>query len=201
MKTTIKKYLSEGLLIVFSVLFALFINRMSENATTEKRKKIAIENIKKEISTNLKVLGTWQEHHKKMYANITNLLNNKNDSVKNQLKSGKYFNFSTLSNNLPLINSIISNTAWETSKATQIISEFDFKTIQELTQTYTMQEILLNNTLKSITNLYFNAATHNLQNLDATLLQFNLLFNELVGQEQTLSLLYKETLKFLQAYE
>lgn len=201
MKTKFKKYISEGLLIVFSVLFALFINRISEKSTIEKNKKIAIENIKKELKSNLKVLTIWQENHKKMYANINSLINGTNDSIKNQLKKGKYLEFSLLTSGKTLVNSIISNTAWETSKATQIISEFNFETIQELTQTYTMQEILLENTLKNITNLFFNANTHNLKNLDNTLLQFRLHFNELVGQEKTLDYLYKSTIKFLEIHE
>ena len=49
MKTSFKKYFSEGFLIVFSVLFALFINGVSEDLKIKRQKLIALDNIKTEL--------------------------------------------------------------------------------------------------------------------------------------------------------
>ena len=198
MKKGFKKYVSEGLLIVFSVLFALFIGKMSENYSTKQRKKVAIENIKKEIKKNSSVLKGWLKNHKAMNASISKVVEGKNDSIKQLLNKSNFLNFGLLTNGKSLINSVLSDTAWETAKATNIISEFDFETIQHLTQTYKMQYVLSEKTIGNITNLYFSSESHQMKNLDNTLIQFSLRFNELVGQEDTLEYMYNNTLNFLE---
>ncbi len=53
-----KKYLAEGLLIVFSVLFALFINKSFDDYKTRKQKDIVLESIQNELESNAKILKT-----------------------------------------------------------------------------------------------------------------------------------------------
>ena len=48
----LKKYFAEGLLIIFSVLFALFINKLFDDYKTNQKKTVAIESIQKELSQN-----------------------------------------------------------------------------------------------------------------------------------------------------
>ena len=198
MKKSFKNYLLEGLLIVFSVLFALFINGISENLKIQKQKKIAIENIKRELNANVKTLKNWQKEHQIYDQQVSKLINGKSDSLLNALKKKKYLDFALITNSKSLINSILTDTAWETAKTTNIIAEFDFELIEELTRTYTLQSIVVEKTLGGITALYFSVDSHNLNNLDRTLLQFNLRFNELVGQERILNDSYQNTLKFLE---
>lgn len=59
----VKNYFAEGLLIVFSVLFALFINKLFDDYKTNTRKAIAIESIQKELYQNAAILDNWREHH------------------------------------------------------------------------------------------------------------------------------------------
>ena len=197
MKKGLKKYFSEGLLIVFSVLFALFINRMSENYSTKQQKNVALSNVIKELRNNQSTLKKWKDKHSKMSLNISNVVEGKNDSIKDLLNKSNFLNFGLLTDGKSLINSVLSDTAWETAKATNIISEFDFEIIQQLTQTYKMQKVLSEKTIGSITSLYFSTEAHQMKNLESTLLQFSLRFNELVGQEQTLDYMYNNTLEFL----
>ena len=198
MKKSFKSYLSEGLLIVFSVLFALFINGVSEDMKMKKQKNIAIENIKRELTKNVKILKNWQSQHKVFDLQVSNLINGKNDSLLNALKKKKYLDFGLITNSKSLINSILTDTAWETAKTTSIIAEFDFELIEELTRTYTLQNIVVEKTLGGITALYFSGDSHNLNKINETLLQFNLRFNELVGQERILEDSYIRTLKSLE---
>ena len=51
-KIDFKKYFGEGLLIVFSVLFALFINKTYEDAKINKDKNNALKQIKAELIDN-----------------------------------------------------------------------------------------------------------------------------------------------------
>ncbi len=56
-KVDFKKYLGEGVLIFFSVLFALFINKTYEKAKTNRNKNNAIKQIKTELIDNQKKLN------------------------------------------------------------------------------------------------------------------------------------------------
>lgn len=47
-----KRLFAEGILIVFSVLFALFINQMAEDYQTDQRRKIALSSVQKELEQN-----------------------------------------------------------------------------------------------------------------------------------------------------
>lgn len=63
MKTIIKKHLVEGALIVFSVLFALLINKSFENYQTNLQREIAEESIINELQQNQYILNRWKEKH------------------------------------------------------------------------------------------------------------------------------------------
>ena len=122
MKKSFKNYLAEGFLIVFSVLFALFISGVSDDFKVKKQKRIAIENIKMELNQNAKVLKIWQKDHKIIDRHISELINGKKDSLLAALKKKKYLDFGLITDSRSLINSILTDTAWETAKTTNIIA-------------------------------------------------------------------------------
>lgn len=194
MKSNIKNYFGEGLLIVFSVLFALFINKTFEDYKTRQKVAIAKESIVNELKDNQVIIQHWKRRHIEIRDRITDVIEGANDSLKTELKKYNYLNLGLLTDNKSLIDAILLNTAWESAKTTGIISEFDYKTIQKLTQVYTMQEIMTDKTLMKILDYYFNTESHDIENIDKTLVQFQLRFWELTGQEELLSMLYEEAL-------
>lgn len=194
MKSNIKNYFGEGLLIVFSVLFALFINKTFEDYKTRQKVAIAKESIVNELKDNQVIIQHWKRRHIEIRDRITVVIEGANDSLKTELKKYNYLNLGLLTDNKSLIDAILLNTAWESAKTTGIISEFDYKTIQKLTQVYTMQEIMTDKTLMKILDYYFNTESHDIENIDKTLVQFQLRFWELTGQEELLSMLYEEAL-------
>lgn len=198
MKTDYKKYIFEGLLIVFSVLFALFINKLFDDYQTNSKKNIAIESIKKELAQNQEILIRWKEKHLKIRTRISTILEGKNDSLKTELQQGQFFNLSILTDNESLIDAILTNTAWESAKTTGIISEFDFETTQKLTLVYSMQEVLTERTLAKILDYYFDTSSHDLENIDEILIQFLLRFWELTGQEELITTLYDDAITQLE---
>ncbi len=195
MKLNFKKYLSEGLLIVFSVLFALFINKVFQDYQTSQKKNVAKQSILKELYRNQAILNNWKQKHVDIRNRITTILNGENDSLKAELMSFEYLNLGLLTNNESLIDAILTNTAWESAKTTGIIAEFDYDTIQELTRIYKMQEVLTDRTLSKILDYYFDTESHNIENLDRILVQFQLRFWELTGQEELMTGLYKEAIE------
>ena len=194
MKSNFKKYLIEGALIVFSVLFALFINKLFDDYQTRKKKNVALESIERELHRNAAILSDWKKQHIEIRNRISDILEGRNDSLKTELLKYSFLNLGVLTDNKSLIDAILINTAWESSKTTGIISEFDFETTQKLTRVYTMQNVLTDRTIAKILDYYFDTDSHNIKNLDQILIQFQLRFWELTGQEELMVNLYKEAL-------
>lgn len=174
------------------------MNQLVENRKVRNLKNKARENIQTELQRNLEIINDWSKHHQAVSDRVQQIIDGKNDSLRNALKSNQGFNIGVLTGNKSIIDANLSNTAWETAKSTQIISEFDFETAQLLTSTYTLQDILINTSLDRVVTTYFDRETHDLSNLDLTLIQFKLAFQELAGQEYLLAELYEEAINKLE---
>jgi hypothetical protein len=190
---SLKKYLFEGILIVFSVLFALFIDNYAQRLKVEKQKKLAIERIKLELSQNQKIAKGWLVHHGKILERIKNLMKLSDDSLKKAFSKDNYLTFELLTDGKSFNNDLLSSTAWETAKSTGIIEKFDFELIESLTLMYEFQNILIGTTLNGIVNTYFERDSHEFKNLDSTLKQFLIRFNDLTAQERFLLKIYEKT--------
>lgn len=195
MKLNIRKYLAEGLLIIFSVLFALFINKLFDDYKTAQKKQVALTGIEKELYRNQAILKRWKENHIEIRDRIRAVIDGNADSLRTELRKYDHLNLAILTNNKSLIDAILVNTAWESAKTTGILAEFDFETMQKLTHVYTMQKVVMEKTLSEILDYYFDVSTHDLNKLDQVMVQFHLRFQELTGQEQLLTHLYSDAIK------
>lgn len=193
-----KKYLGEGLLIVFSVLFALFIDYIVEHRNLERQKQTALNGIRNELDRNSKIVSSWRIQHHRIKDRLDSLLTGKNDSLLQVMGEESYLNLGLLMNEQSLIAAVLSDTAWESAKSTNIIAQFDFETLERLTSAYKMQHIVSDETIKSILNLYFSREAHEMQHLEGNLFQLQLRFTELVGQEYLMEELYKVAINSLE---
>lgn len=198
MKSNYKTYIAEGALIIFSVLFALFINKLFDDYKTRQTKEIALESINKEIRRNHSIIEKWKVKHTGVLDRIKSIVDGRNDSIKEELMKNSYLDLFILTNQQSLIDEFLTNTAWESAKSIGIISEFDFETTQALTRAYSMQEILTDGSLANILNYYFDSDAHEIENIDKILLQFYLRFIELTGQEYTMVFLYEKAIEELE---
>ena len=194
----VKRYFGESLLIIFSVLFALFINRLSADYQMNKKRKIALQSITQELYQNETIIQKWKEKHIIIRNNLTDILSGKNDSLRSELEKYQFLNLGTLTNNESLIDAILTSTAWESAKSTGIVSEFDFETTQKLTHVYSMQKVLTDRTLANILDYYFNTDSHDMENLEKILIQFQLRFWELTGQEELMESLFREAIEHIE---
>lgn len=197
----VKKTLIEGLLIVFSVLFALFIDKMYDDYLLAQKKNIALQSVHKELRENQDLMQDWNQRHLAVQDRITAILDNKKPALKAALENESFLELSVLTGNQSLADSMPSDTAWESAKATGIVAEFDFETTRKLTDAYTLQQMIIERTFAQILDYYFSSDAHNMANLDQVLLQFKLRFNELTGQEWMLARLYKDALMQLAVVE
>lgn len=193
------KYFYEGLLIVFSVLFALFINKLYEDHKLEKDKKTALLAIESEIQRNQKVLSGWLDSHDLIKTRLQAMVMEtgdgmaQKDSLRVLMHQYDFFNLNFLTDK-NLVADMPQNTAWETAKNTGITSEFSFGEMELFTNVYGLQQTMVDQTLHRLLNIYFSREAHEPKNFDDTILQFLLCFHELTGQERLMSELYDKAL-------
>lgn len=195
-RKNLNKYLIEGLLIIFSVLLALMLNKTFENYQIKKQKEVAKEAIMKELNKNAAIIHAMYDHHQNIIKRLTSLVDGKNDSLRNELLTYQYFNHWVVTEK-SIAPEFVSSTAWETARYTGIIAEFDYAEIEKLTRIYTMQDVIFKGTLVSILDFLFQRETHDLQHLDSSLLQLKLRFTEITDQEYYLKTLYEDWSKNL----
>ena len=111
MKNTLKKYLIDGLWIVFSVLFALFINDLAEKIKVNKQKRVAIESIRKELERNAGIMKNWYPRHKATMERMNDILEGRNDSLKNEFLKYQFLNLGLLTEDESLMDALLTNTA------------------------------------------------------------------------------------------
>jgi hypothetical protein len=197
----LKKLLLECLLIVFSVLLALFINRTAENSKTRNQKRVALERIYKEVIKNYAVTQEWQARHQLYLDRTTRFVTNKNDSLRIRLLKKEYLDFDLITDGKGLTSNTMSSTAWDAAKSTQIISEFEYETVETLTRLYQSQQYALDVLNKLVAFYFDNSVFHDETHFQQTMIKLQLLFTELVIQEETLNEdRYQQALKVLQPY-
>lgn len=192
MKVQTKKLFIEGVLIVFSVLFALFLSQVAENQKTKRDKEKALEYIHQELSDNKDILTGWLYYHGKARERLRKMVSDPNDSVRSELKASGRIDFEIITDGNNLIDVLLTKTAWEAAKSTNIASEIEFEQVQQLTRIYSLQDILMENITGKFLDIYMDRDTHKMENLETTLIQLNLIINEMVGQEETLHTMISE---------
>ena len=90
------KLLIESALIVFSVLFALFIDRMATNIKTNDQKRTALARINQELSENEKLIGVMITRHAEVIENLNAAIQNPNDTLSRRLATDGYLNYRLL---------------------------------------------------------------------------------------------------------
>jgi len=181
-KQTIKLFI-EGGLIVFSVLFALFIDRMAGDAKTNEQKRTSLTRIHKELSENEKLIGEMIALHEVVIQSLNTAISSKEDTLRRQIMQDGYLEYKLLANGRSLFPRYPSSTAWEAAKSTGIISEFDYETIEACTGAYATQEMIVKGTLAKIIEDLFNI---DYAQMDQKLIKLRLEFEEIRRQEKTL---------------
>ena len=182
----------ESGLIVFSVLFALFIDRMATDAKTNEQKRTALARIHQELSENEKLIREMIPIHDTVIQNLNAAISNQNDTLRQQIARDGYLDYLLLANGKSLFARYPSRTSWEAAKSTGIISEFDYETIEACEGAYGSQEMIVSNTLPKIIEDLFELDP---SQLDQKLIKFRLKFIEIRLQEKTLQKLLQEAIK------
>lgn len=135
-----KRLLVESALIVFSVLFALFINRYAENQKVEQQKQVALERIVEEMKSNRRIIDSAVQIHQVALKNLLRASVDEQDTLRIYLVDRGYFDpdaFGLLLNNASFFPEIPKSTSWDATATTGIIAEFEYREVTAFTEVYT----------------------------------------------------------------
>lgn len=191
-KKQITKLLIQSGLIVFSVLFALFIDRMAENIKTNEQKNSALARIQMELSENEKLIQKMISLHDEVIQRLNAAIKNPNDTIVLRIAADGYLNYRLLARGESLFPRYPSRTAWDAAKSTGIISEFDYEIIEACEGAYGTQEMIVGNTLPKIVDDLFELDP---SQMTQKLIKLRSKFEEIRNQERTLLHRLQEAIK------
>ena len=194
-KKELYRLVVESVLIVFSVLFALYINRKTEDAKTNRQKRIALERIHRELLANHQLVSGALKVHRLILVNLNRVLENEADPLARQIMQKEFLDFGLLSGNQSIYPRLPARTSWEAALSTGIITEFDYETVEVLTGVYSSQQTIVGLTLQKIVDDLFDVEAPDRRR---KLLKFRLEFSELIGQQETLLVRTAQTLAKLE---
>lgn len=128
-----KEYLGESLLIIFSVLLALFLTEYFNKLHDKQNTREHLKNIIAELNQNKQYIQEMQQYNLKVLANIDSALIDKQRMDK--IVSNDEFNLKLIAPDGALYR-YMNNEAWSVAKSSNIISKLDFQTDVMLTRVY-----------------------------------------------------------------
>jgi len=190
---SLKTVFYEFTLIVFSVLFALFINEMRNNYNEKRNTQTLIDNIKLELQTN-KVLATeLSAYHKNCLKRMRDAYNQ--DSLETAFFEDEVFEIGNVAPK-GIIQDDFKHIAWDVAIQEKISSRINFETSKILFEVYEQQRTV-NATVGNILNIISTREAQRKNLLHETVTLFGMELQLLHGQEDYLLSKYEEALKIL----
>ena len=192
-KRPVLKFFSESLMIVISVLFALFLNEWRNNYNEEQRTLKLLENLKTEISANLSVLEKLVPYHEMVADKIAIAYDS--SRLEEYFFNSYYFQTKHVAPK-GIIQSNLYDIAWTVAKQDGISNRIDWEQTKTFSELYD-QQILVNQTIDRIYIIISSREAQRKELLNETVLVFEDEILELIGQEKNLLSFYKKALKAL----
>ncbi len=132
-KKSWKEFLGESLMIVFSVLLALFLSEYVNNLHEKQQTKVQIKNIVNELDHNKKALQEMYVYNLQVLKKIDSAL--VNTKFQNKIINNDEFHLNLIAPEGVLYR-YFDNKAWSVAKNNNIISKIDIQSVIMLTGVY-----------------------------------------------------------------
>ena len=190
-KENLARYTLEAILIVFSVMLALFLDNVLEDRREARTINELVSHVADEMQRNLVVVDEWLPYHRSVIDEIDRYL--ASDELQQSLLTTDGIDYGRLMER-GLIQDFYSNASWQLAQQSQITSRIDFDVIYAISQAYLSQQNV-NQTLQRFSDFVFHRATHDPDQLISSLRILRNLLQELSGQQSVLQHNYREALR------
>ncbi|WP_018126617.1 hypothetical protein [Balneola vulgaris] len=188
-----KNVIVDSLLIVLSVLFALFINEWNTERNQRNETTKMMENIQTEITQNQVLLDSLIPYHESVLLNIQQAA--MADSIESTFFSSGYFEINAVAPK-GIIQGNLQRIAWTIAQEENITNRISYQKSQILFSTYEQQQRVLR-TIERIIDILSSREIHRKELLDESLIVLAIEWNEMIAQEHELNRIYTHTLERL----
>lgn len=193
--TGVRKFLGESLLIVFSVLFALFIDQCQSDAKERERTESILGNIRLELERNLGSTRRLVSYHD---AVLEKLGATPTDSLEEIFFSeGRFLIYDNDIAPLGVSQEVFKDIAWNTAEREDISGRISFERAQTLFEVYQQQQNVTN-TIAKLVDILSERDTHRKELVTETVAIMRKLFEEMRSQEIQLVSQYERALSDFQ---
>jgi hypothetical protein len=136
-KRDLKEYFGESILIVFSVLLALFLTESISKLHEKQKTKLLLKSIVTELKSNKRAIQEMQVYNLKVLDKIDSALIN--EKFRKKIVSNNEFHLKMIAPDGILFR-YLDNMAWTVAKNNDIMTRLDIKSLSILTKVYGDQE-------------------------------------------------------------
>ncbi|MBV6438431.1 MAG: hypothetical protein EPGJADBJ_00054 [Saprospiraceae bacterium] len=173
---TLQELVTRSLLIIFSVLLALFLNGIWEQQKVTTNLKAAYRSIRSEVENNRDALHSPIEYHRQSIVLIDSLLNNRTFTAPE---------FSEILPNGPMLPHL-QDAAWNTLHSTGLATHLKYDDVYPLTKLYQLQHENVENEGIKLTKFIHQAEGPEGQHNTTRLKTLRSFLNELYEREKLL---------------
>ena len=188
------RYTLEAILIVFSVLLALFLDSTLEDRREARNINELIGHVADEMQSNLAIVDEWLPYHRSVIEEIDRYL--ASGELRQSLLTADGIDYARLMER-GLIQDFYSSSSWQLVQQSEITSRIDFELTHAISQAYLSQQNV-NLTLQRFPDFVLDRATYDPDQLVVSLRILRNLLQELSGQQSVLQHNYREALRTLQ---
>ncbi len=186
--SNIKQLLRESIVIIFSVLFALFVNEWRGTVNQEKHTQIILNNIIHELQDNERIAIQLTSYHEEVLQNLMDL--SQQDSIEEKLFSGLYFQTNKVAP-LGIMREGFNDIAWQVAKEEKLATHISFNHSEALYEVYN-QQATVSKTVDKILQVIYDRAAHRKELTKENAVLLARFFHEVIAQEKRLLALYKK---------
>jgi len=161
-----KEYLGESVMIIFSVLLALFVTEFINKLHERENTRSLLNNIILELNHNKKAIQEMQVYNLQVLKKIDSALLNKD--LKAQLVSNDEFHLKVIAPQGVLYR-YLDNEAWTVAKNNNIMSKIDIESVSILTKIYEDQD-RIGKVEDEVAGIIFDRASRDPKQVHLTLL-------------------------------
>lgn len=191
MKNTFKDYFFQAILIVFSVLLALFLNEYWSGVKSDRELKGVIQNVLKEVVANNEALQGTLSYHEGVISRIDSVLS---DQIYIDGITGEGGLQLRLIAKRGILQNLLGNAAWRAALLNGNLSRVETEKLQVMAKTYDQQELTFLPAYEIVDII--NSREYLMPDKGKeNLLLVRRQLNELYGRERRLAIFYDEFLQ------
>lgn len=190
-KENLVRSILEAILIVFSVLLALFLDNVIEDRREARIIDELVSHIADEMKSNLTIVDEWLPYHRAAIDEIDRYL--ASDDLQQSLLTADGVDYGRFMKR-GLIQDFYSTSSWQLAQQSELTSRIDFDVSYTIARAYLSQQNV-NLTLRRFSDFFFERQTHDPDQLVKSLRILRNLLLELSGQQSVMQHNYRSALE------